>query len=354
MTPDRPLEPRMIRAVHSFDPGFVVDFGCLGRQFPVTIGGETVLFGLPVGRVSGESPHRLELGAPSGAEGLPDSYQLDTQMWGFVSRHHPRLGFDQDGTAIVTRAVLSPSPSASSLVDQARTIRDAIGPWWESVRAWIAAVTGQNIDPTAQPPIVDYGDMLPTWGSAGRGSKSAILNLGPTTIHFEFPKPVAVLNGGLLQSIFDLGSEGESLPLDWQVIVEARAARSQGQWRRSVIDAGTAAELALTRLIDQRLVAAEEPIRDALLQSYRTLGPLGKLYRKLGGSLPANFQASLVDIQNKATHGSQSTLREEAEEAVQVAATVIRQAGPECGLSLFEEQVPLSQFPWAVPAATPR
>jgi len=69
-----------------------------------------------------------------------------------------------------------------------------------------------------------------------------------------------------------------------------------------VLDAGTAAELALTRLTVALLGDTPAAAQRALLESYRTLGGRANLYRRLGGNLPDNFVPDVVRPRNSATH----------------------------------------------------
>lgn len=62
-------------------------------------------------------------------------------------------------------------------------------------------------------------------------------------------------------------------PAEWLFIRDARSLLGAGQNRRAMIDAGTAAEVAMTNLIDRYLAAEEiaEPVRKALAKRYTAL-----------------------------------------------------------------------------------
>lgn len=79
--------------------------------------------------------------------------------------------------------------------------------------------------------------------------------------------------------------------------------RNADQYRRAVIDAATAAEIAATKLIDGLVVGRAPEERNQLLMKHQTHGGKTKLLAKLGDPPPATFWADLVDRRNDAVHG---------------------------------------------------
>ncbi len=75
----------------------------------------------------------------------------------------------------------------------------------------------------------------------------------------------------------------QSPPAEWLLIRDSRSLMRAGQNRRAIIDAGTAAEIAMTALIDKYLdgVGTDEPVKKALAEKYRALEGRESLLRTL-------------------------------------------------------------------------
>ncbi len=106
-----------------------------------------------------------------------------------------------------------------------------------------------------------------------------------------------------------------------------------GDYRRAVIDAGTAAELAVTEILDQDLATTDSVLRDALIDRSRTLEGRAKLMKDLGaGSVPETFKNDLQVPRNKAAHGGVPQTLADATKALAVATNLVEQAEPSLGL----------------------
>jgi hypothetical protein len=108
------------------------------------------------------------------------------------------------------------------------------------------------------------------------------------------------------------------------------------QSRRAILDAGTAAELAMTTLIDKYLDhtnVAQEPVRQALARGYNNLGAKKELLKILRpGLLSTRVQPDLIDKRNTASHGDDQITFEQAQVAVEIATEIVESAHPLAGL----------------------
>jgi hypothetical protein len=95
-----------------------------------------------------------------------------------------------------------------------------------------------------------------------------------------------------------------------------------------VIDAATAAEVAITSWLDNRLSSAEPEVKAALLGTPLTLGRLHRLYTQLGGALPPHFDRMLVTPRNHAAHRGLALSEEESAAAIEVASALLEEASP--------------------------
>ncbi len=76
-------------------------------------------------------------------------------------------------------------------------------------------------------------------------------------------------------------------PAEWALIRDARLLLNAGHIRRAVLDAGTAAELAMTMLVDNYLDDAniQGPLRKAITGAYNNLGSKNALLKLLRSGL---------------------------------------------------------------------
>jgi hypothetical protein len=119
--------------------------------------------------------------------------------------------------------------------------------------------------------------------------------------------------------------------VEWLFIRDARSLLNGGQNRRAVIDAATAAELAMTTLIDKYLATAntDEIVRTALLRRYSALEGRTALLRRLrSGLLSDQLQRDLIEPRNLATHGGHSLTDAQAQTAVDMAIDIVEAAHP--------------------------
>ncbi|EPQ73274.1 hypothetical protein MMMB2_4046 [Mycobacterium marinum MB2] len=95
-----------------------------------------------------------------------------------------------------------------------------------------------------------------------------------------------------------------------------------------MIDAATAAEVAITSWLDQRLKTAEPDVKLALLDTPLTLGRLHRLYTRLGGTLPNDFDNLVVKPRNNAAHRGMSLTPAESAAAIGTTAALLDATTP--------------------------
>ena len=95
-----------------------------------------------------------------------------------------------------------------------------------------------------------------------------------------------------------------------------------------MLDAGSAAELALTKLIVDQTGDMSARAQSALLDKYKTLGGRSDLFRRLGGQLPDEFVSGLVRPRNAATHEGAQLSLQQSEEAERIASMIVERSTP--------------------------
>ena len=100
-------------------------------------------------------------------------------------------------------------------------------------------------------------------------------------------------------------------------------------FRRAVLDAGLAAELAVTQLISAQLTANGQTANriETVLREYQMLGRRCTYWiHYCGGTLPTNYQLRLIDRRNAATHSGHTPPEDDVRDAIAVAAEIVAQA----------------------------
>ncbi len=190
---------------------------------------------------------------------------------------------------------LSFSDPADDVVDQ---VLESIDPWFDRFRSWVEVLTGQDLDPS---PAHETGW---TGGSALRlrlVDDPGVDRRRPRfrmTIIEDNPLSAEQLRGALA-----LASDGHWPADELLLLRDARAALARGQARKAVLDAATAAELAVGRMLQAQLAAVAPPLADALT-SGKTLGPMVQLLRKAGVAIPDQTEKQLVAVRNAVVHRS--------------------------------------------------
>ena len=120
-------------------------------------------------------------------------------------------------------------------------------------------------------------------------------------------------------------AEGRAAPPERLHLSDARSLHNNGQWRRAVIDAATAAEVGITSWIDAN---ADAKVKADLAKKPRTLGGLWRLYKKLGGAVPDDFQKLVVDPRNDAAHRGMSLTSEQSAKAIDATEALLKATTP--------------------------
>jgi hypothetical protein len=122
-------------------------------------------------------------------------------------------------------------------------------------------------------------------------------------------------------------SLGTTVPDEHRLLIDARAAARRGHGRRAVVDAGTAIELALWRIMDDRLDSTPSPPREELIKQKWTLG---KLVELLGGCLPLPSPdiRRLAEIRNRCVHGNHAPPKDDVDLMLRSAQAVVEVVEP--------------------------
>ncbi|BBZ28101.1 hypothetical protein MMAD_23960 [Mycolicibacterium madagascariense] len=215
----------------------------------------------------------------------------------------------------------------------AREFLGELDDYWTRFTSWVGILTGQDfVGLGGDPAGLTRTRPLFTWTGDKDGQRADVRwrsfhspNRGVFQRQLQLDE---------LQSCATLAGE-QAPPAEWLLIRDARSLLGAGQNRRAIIDAGTAAELAMTALIDESLndAGTDERVRKALTDRYGALEGRQKLLRLLSPDiLSAQLQRDLIEPRNRATHAGREFTDAQAAAAVSMATSIVEAARPLAGL----------------------
>ena len=315
--------------------GLVVRRDCLGRSFRSRVRHSTGSYDLTIGlpRLGRDE----EIIAPMWDFGPSDESELaaerSTIRWGELTSllDHAR----------VFRCGYYTTLPASDDGELGETVWDVFNFefefWWEAFTSWAAILASQDL---VGPPEWDWsGPDLEGWLIDAHGRRAGFITGTILNVMKKADSPThRVLELQDLEACVTAAGNQGLPPVEWLLIRDARSQANFGDefhgrenLRRAVIDAATAAELAMTSLIDKYLDDASvlEPLRKALARSSNNLGGKKEVLNLLRpGLLHKRLQEDLINKRNGASHHGKHYSSEEAEAAIDIATAIVESAYP--------------------------
>lgn len=219
---------------------------------------------------------------------------------------------------------LAVDPGDSSAKDVSEAVQAAIGDWWRLAKAWIEILTSQDLE----------GADRFHWSKGSlhllyRDRPDSAWNPEPgrSSLHHSWRPSMGFGASGHLSSAFHAAGCGHAPPLEWQLLREALRAFEVGQYRRVLIEAGIAAEVALTEYLtrSRRMPKAGKP----------TLGTLVAVEEAAGETsvLPPSFRESVLTARNQVIHHRLFPTDDDAVVAFQLTVDLLEKASPRDRLS---------------------
>lgn len=337
MTTVTSAEPRVLEGHFACGSGLLVGIECLGRVYPTKTASHVVAISLP--RLKSDWQKGL-LDPPAWTYATSADAQQDAELsdgnfkWGTtVGFHTEPSGTQVPDFARVLRwrfeTEVTTTNVASDFFDaRAKAVQELEG-WWTLLSSWISIFTKQDfVDIGKTRSGIRVGPIV-TWSGNADGRRSN--GSRDTSIPIVSDEGVDILNDETLKGCISLAANGTQPPDEWLFIRDARALVNARQYRRAVIDAGTAAELAMTKLIDRYLagISTDPTVKELLMKRYEALGGCGQLLAKLSaGTLPQRLQQELGEPRNNAAHAGASPTEAEANTAIDKAVELVEQAYP--------------------------
>lgn len=220
--------------------------------------------------------------------------------------------------------------------EAARRLAETTPLWWNAVRAWIEVLYGQDLSRLGPvEPGVHFTDTtLWTWVNSLHGGQplrdAAVLPVGSSSIRLTWPN-YSPIEGEQLQLCINHAEQYGMPEAAWLFIRDAKSLCAGHAFRRALLDAGLAAELAVTQLITDRLASggmSGGKIKKELNSNSMLSRRCEYWTTTCGGSLPADYHPRLITRRNAATHAGREFSDSDVQDAIAVAAEIVGQAYP--------------------------
>lgn len=302
---------------------------CFGKQFDSKIAGQAVTLTMPV--LSIDSDRNATVDPPNLAglqfDELWNSILTQSgSMWAkFITRgdppYKPAIG---SLTTIGVTATLSDDTDVANILRKMASVSDE---WWTTATSWIEVLSGQDIK--------QIGPARQLWHN---GTRLQFFPLNEeerreSAIQAATPDVTGIVNSEQMRASFIHAGNNKLPPDEWLFLRDARSLCRAGEYRRALIDVGSAAEVALARIVQNELAKkGESPAHIAgklIKMEHMTLG------RKMGfveghlklRKLPRNFESVVLDKRNDAVH-LRGTRKIDTERAIAKTRKLIERATP--------------------------
>ncbi|MDO3402110.1 hypothetical protein QWI29_18885 [Mycolicibacterium neoaurum] len=206
-------------------------------------------------------------------------------------------------------------------------IRDHHATWWSVLADWIGVTSNQDLIELGKQRRRSLG-LFSMWiADPEAGEESGFNSLKMPELRPYVGEP---LSRAQLQRCMALAGEATRPPAAWLMLRDARSLLNTGEYRRAVLDAGTAAELALADSLSTYLTSNSRPdVAKAFIDRTKMLGPLTDAVKKLKiVPLPEKLQPRVIDPRNLAVHGAQEMTKKIAETAIATTCSLLNVTHP--------------------------
>lgn len=329
------VETRVVEGYYECPVPFTVDVAALDVAYSAVVAGESLSVRLPCAADVDRS--RAELSAPpqhytERADLLSQRPEL-APFWGQVVTWAGRFAAPKAANVRRIGISLVVAGDDHAVRDTGRRVAEAVPVWWAAVGAWIEVVHGQDLSRlgAAGPGIKFSGTTLWSrlYGLHGHPIRAgAILPVGLNAFGLVWPNYVPI-DAQQLQRCIDCAQDDGPPPAEWLLLRDANSLCAGHDYRRAALDAGLAAELAVTKLIRAHLTAVGHSNVDKELDANSMLGRLCRYWiERCGGTLPVDYRDRLIKRRNAATHAGAVLSEADARDAIAVAREILDQATP--------------------------
>lgn len=199
--------------------------------------------------------------------------------------------------------------------------------WWQRLAEWVGVVSSQDLIGLGKNRRARAFLHLTMWiakPAEGQESSFARLNIGDVRGYCGDP-----LTKEQLSRCLTLAGGPTRPPDAWLLMRDARSLFRADEYRRAILDIGTAAELALTAMLARHASASGAADVIRVVNKTRMLGNLRNLAAELiPEALPAQLKERVITPRNSATHEARPLTKETAAMAIDTTTELLKTAYP--------------------------
>jgi hypothetical protein len=316
------------------DPEITVDGSLRGRSFDVVIAGRPTTLTLPL---SGPRAHTVAgSGPPSQVPEFPPpplaTSDKHGQITATISMPVPETWFAIEALRLqwsdpefIDSIRRSRDHTSRSMFEEVSGFSADVGAWLATVRGWLAAWY-QDVrrpptvaeDPRVRLVIVDDLDAGAFWAGGGTLPQIVIRKM---------------IDGDHLAAAFAAASKGRAVPVEHSLLIDSRLHMLQHEFRFAVINACTAAEVAMSQTVRARLLDAglSQSQAGQILASGSGIADLYRLAATFFDDLGVSRKRvidQLGDPRNRAAHAGELLDLATAKKARETAAALLEAVSP--------------------------
>jgi hypothetical protein len=199
--------------------------------------------------------------------------------------------------ASVTRLLVLPKNPITSR--QARKMHMEAENWVQLLELWIEVIARTDLH-RERVTVERTGQSAYVW--VDRGKSSGELLKGKHRITFDFSDELLEITPRVWGRILARASSGDRPPEAHVFLRDGRSARNAGQYRRSVLDSATAAELALAKIRDDELAGSRRRFAHYVRERSQQINRLTEFLSAMDRKIPSLIQQEIAEPRNKAIH----------------------------------------------------
>lgn len=330
-------QQRVIEGYYTCPVPFTVTAEALDTTYTVSLDGHPVTLTLPSATgIGGRHEGLTEPAWHHTEHDIPQSRLVGlAPYWGQPMRWDGTTGALKAASVRRFRLATQTTGDDDHIRTVAFQIAEAAPLWWAAASAWIEVIHNQDLSRLGPVEPGLHFNKTSLWarlhtlhGHPIYGT--AVLPVGSSNATVVWPDTTAITATELQTCISHAEHHGPPTQ-EWLIIRDARSLCAGHDFRRAILDAGLAAELAVTQLIAAYLAnTGHTPVGiDTILRRTRMLGRRCAYWiDECGGTLPIDYGIRLVDRRNDATHAGHAFPEADVRDAIAVAADIVEQLRP--------------------------
>jgi hypothetical protein len=210
---------------------------------------------------------------------------------------------------------------------EARKLLHAVDKWVLLLDKWIEVFTRTDLR-EREVEVTQYGASAYVWLYRGKDRKGkTVSSHKPTGMVVKAHSPLAITPRQWGQ-ILKKASGGAALPEAHLFLRDARRELGSKRYRRSVLDAATATEVALAKLRDDALLSSDQKVGAYVQESAQQVRRLVEFLKAVGQKLPDAIVQEVGTPRNRAIHEGKDPDKATATKALMKAEEVLDLAYP--------------------------